>query len=402
MVGPSGPIPIGPMFISGGGGRGATGPAGPAGPQGPAGPAGTKAATVVVDPSGGGDAATIAGGLALLPAAGGYLYIREGTYAESGLTLPDADVVIRGSGRGSTVITPGAGLSAFTIPGTVTAGRRYLFEDLTVTGAGTGETYLTVSENVNIISQRVSMSGIRFAIDRSGFFDPLTFAFIDSQIDLDADAGSDFHRSFGGDSFATWINVDASAAGTGGNFGNTSGGLLTIRNSRVTGPTAVRTWTQDNVNWDGFRTDRIALSSTGTNGYINNWQILVDGRIGHTGASLRLTNSRFINSSVTGNSIGGTGSYVENCEFDGAGSGNIGASAPTSGVVANCTFTGNTLRGMTVGATATRVRVHHNRFLDAVSVVEIAGADFNLYHGNSPFPAPTILGASSLSADNIT
>jgi hypothetical protein len=363
------------------------------------------AAEVIVDPAGGGDAPTIAGGLALIPAGGGRIYVRAGAYAESGLTLPDSNVTFTGSGRGNTTITPGAGLSAFTIPGSVTAGRRYVFEDITVAGSATGETYLTVSQDVNIISQRVEHTNMRFSIDRSGFFDPLTFTFIDSQLGLDGNASASFHRSFGGNSFARWFNVDADVNGNGGQFGNPgSGGELIVRNSRLFGATV-----SASVNWsiggeihiDGFVANRMRINPSGTdNVTINDFHTTTDGRVSGGAAGMRLTNSSML---YPGQSNAfGAGSYIDNCLFDGGSGQAIAFGVPSNTVVSNCTFQNHTTRSLTVGSTASRVRIHHNRFLDAVSVVEIAGADFNLYHGNSPFPAPTILGASSLSADNIT
>src|SRR4029079_15712140 len=51
---------------------------------------------------------TIAAAIAALPAEGGYIYVKQGTYPQAAtLTMPDKPVIIRGSGDG-TVISLGA------------------------------------------------------------------------------------------------------------------------------------------------------------------------------------------------------------------------------------------------------------------------------------------------------
>ena len=123
---------------------------------------GAHAATIIVDQSGNGDALTIAAGLALLPAGGGMLYVREGIYPISAtLAMPDADVAIVGTGSGSVVINLGANaIAAFTMSSATD--RSYLFKDFRVdgtniagqsvwrhTGANAGTKPLRV-ENVNV------------------------------------------------------------------------------------------------------------------------------------------------------------------------------------------------------------------------------------------------------------
>lgn len=94
-----------------------------------------EAATFVVSPTPGvGDFTTIAAALAALPAEGGYLLLREGTYSLSAANvLPDKDVVLRGCGPGATVIDLGSNaISGFEIG----FSRNYKFEDLSIIGDG--------------------------------------------------------------------------------------------------------------------------------------------------------------------------------------------------------------------------------------------------------------------------
>jgi hypothetical protein len=94
-----------------------------------------RAATLVVHPTPGiGDATTIADALAMLPAGGGSLLVREGTYSISAtLTMPDKPVMIKGCGD-DTIISLGANaIPAFTIPDGLSVRRDYIFENMLVT-----------------------------------------------------------------------------------------------------------------------------------------------------------------------------------------------------------------------------------------------------------------------------
>jgi hypothetical protein len=101
---------------------------------------GAHAATVVVDQSGAGDATSVQAGLALLPAGGGSLYVREGNYIEQTLVVP-ANVTIEGTGR-ATNIVPALALSdifSFT-----TAGMRK-FSNFRVSSGALGNSLFVVN-----------------------------------------------------------------------------------------------------------------------------------------------------------------------------------------------------------------------------------------------------------------
>ena len=96
-----------------------------------------KAATIVVDNSGGGDATTIQAGVNLLPAEGGYILVREGTYTlTSTVTLRDMPIKIMGCGWGTTIALAGNAVTAFTIPNGLTDTRLYEFVDFQITATG--------------------------------------------------------------------------------------------------------------------------------------------------------------------------------------------------------------------------------------------------------------------------
>jgi len=95
-----------------------------------------RAATFVVHPTPGiGDATTIQEALDMLPASGGSILVREGTYALTlTITLPDKPVSIFGCGD-ATIIDLGANvIDAFTIPDGLTALRNYNLQNFKVTG----------------------------------------------------------------------------------------------------------------------------------------------------------------------------------------------------------------------------------------------------------------------------
>lgn len=127
------------------------------------------AATVVVHPTPGvGDATTIAEGIALLPATGGCVYLREGTYSiSSTITLPDKDVVIRGSGEG-TVISPTGAITVFTFAD-FSPDRRIVIGDLKVDGSQASLQklirYDPPSTGHNIQFERIRTVDIRQIVD---------------------------------------------------------------------------------------------------------------------------------------------------------------------------------------------------------------------------------------------
>lgn len=97
----------------------------------------TRAATVTVGPDHADFPLTQAGllaAIAALPAAGGKVYIGQGTLALAAtVSLPDKPVEVEGAGRDATVVDIGAAaIAAFTMP----FARAYTFRNLTIKGDG--------------------------------------------------------------------------------------------------------------------------------------------------------------------------------------------------------------------------------------------------------------------------
>lgn len=130
----------------------------------------TAATLVVSEKAGVGDYTTVAQALLALPAAGGCILVRDGTYALTTTnTMPDKPVVIRGCGEG-TIFSLGANaIAAFTIPNGLTAQRQYVFEDFKVTGTSiANQRILDISDSNAFglsVLQRLRSEGVQIPIN---------------------------------------------------------------------------------------------------------------------------------------------------------------------------------------------------------------------------------------------
>jgi hypothetical protein len=139
------------------------------------------AATFVVSPTPGvGDYTTIQAALNALPAEGGYLLVREGTYPTTTNTLPvGKPVVIRGCGD-ATILSLGAlGTFAFTVPDGYTQNTRLVFENFIVTGTEVaGQAVCAYADSkglAEIFFQDVNTTGTeQFVQVQDGSFDGTT------------------------------------------------------------------------------------------------------------------------------------------------------------------------------------------------------------------------------------
>src|SRR6185295_13397474 len=142
IIGMLTPPPAWP-FVSGGGGSGSPGPQGPPGPVGPAGPPGPSidlfAATRIVsnDPTQGTDT-TIQDAIDNLPAEGGTIFVKQGTYViATSILLPDKPVKIIGSGIGATTLSmPTFVGPMFKVMDGLTAYRKYEIGEFSAVGGG--------------------------------------------------------------------------------------------------------------------------------------------------------------------------------------------------------------------------------------------------------------------------
>ncbi len=124
-----------------------------------------EAATLVVHGTvGKGDYTTIAAALAGLPAGGGKILVREGTYALA-LTnsMPNKKVVIEGCGDATIIDLGASAIPAFTVPNGIAQGTQYTFRDFQVKGNGVAAqellAYQEANSNAWVRFERVNVYG---------------------------------------------------------------------------------------------------------------------------------------------------------------------------------------------------------------------------------------------------
>ncbi len=196
---------------------------------------GFEAATFIVSPTPGvGDYTTIQEALDNLPAEGGYILAREGTYPLAITnTMPDKPVVIRGCGD-ATVIDLGANaIPAFTIPDGLTVQRNYVFEDFKVVGTSVMSQQIWNIRDANsrgvVHGTRVNSSGVQapifcFASDGS-FGIPITIYLDDCQFVPPSDGSGILVDSENGAQAVT--NAYMNNVRFHDRLGDTTGGALT-------------------------------------------------------------------------------------------------------------------------------------------------------------------------------
>lgn len=131
-----------------------------------------RAATVVVHPTPGiGDCTTIAEGVRLLPAQGGMVLVREGTYPQSvTITLPAGKpITIRGCGN-STVLDLGANaIPAFSIPTGAVANTPIVLDNFKVTGTEVANQRVIYYNDNNglteVYLENIVTTGVEITID---------------------------------------------------------------------------------------------------------------------------------------------------------------------------------------------------------------------------------------------
>jgi hypothetical protein len=122
---------------------------------------GVKPATLVVAPlPSDGDYTDIQSAINALPAAGGLIFVREGTYfPTSTIVMPDKSVMIRGCGSSTVIdLTLAGGNPAFSFAG-ISSNRIFGFADLKITGNGTlGQNFVQVASTTTIFVHNVEVA----------------------------------------------------------------------------------------------------------------------------------------------------------------------------------------------------------------------------------------------------
>lgn len=302
---------------------------------------------------------TIAAAVAALPAIGGTIYIKQGTYVISApIVIPQGkSVIFQGAGsenntggveNPSTIlsIAGAAGIALFTqtVPGVSIRSTCY-FRDFAVRGDGaTAQKFIEltgITSTMDVECRNLNISGIRDIINT---FVGIEATFIQTKITLPALATSSFWRNTGGgvQGVLYWYGVEAlilvatsvAITAAGGAFPN-----WIVTNSYIGGPSP-STFSLSQILWQVFRIDSADITVASANSKIDECDFITVG-ISFSGSS-----------NIVGDSIfSGGGSSGYGLLFSGA-----------SNVVSNCIFTGGTTRGIDIAAAAVDTVVSGCRF----------------------------------------
>lgn len=386
-----------------------------------------KSATLVVNAAGGGDYTTIAAAISNLPAGGGEILVREGTYSISAtLTLPDKSVVIRGMGR-STIISLGSNaIAAFTVP-VVTALRRFGLRDLLVQGDDTaGQTFIKVNDNTNkalTSVDGVDTLGVQIILDLAAgssarirktyisrcHFEPLADG---SGIIVQSPTPATID-------FLDWVyfshvryaEEDDQYSGIGGAFACEASIALdqcfiAIADDSTVGNLQAQGSVIFNYGASYYSLTTLNDLSAGTTLHTNTvfgvWSL---GLKFIFGGPVRISGSHFDAPSGILLNMGATqNSHISDTVINGDGT------DPAIEIAASgdrCSITGcdilNTSAAHGISTAAQRAQIIGNTFnlSTGVSFVETGSADKNIFIGNNNVGTPTIIGAATVSANNI-
>jgi len=343
---------VGPQGNQGVSGSGAQGPQGTGGPQGnqgnqglvgsgsqgPQGLLGSQgnqgfqgalnpdifAATRVVDAGGSGTDLTIAAAIAALPAEGGDIYIKQGTYAQAAtLVLPDKNIRIRGSGNG-TLITSPSGLPLFSVAAGFTS--RYEFETFRVTGDNSiGNALINLDSAVDVSFEEVHTSAVRDIVVTSTAPD-VSFSFC--SFAMTAANNWSFWRGSSTGGLLTWDYVDVTVGATQSTTAIVGNPEWTVTASYVGGGGPLTsTCNLGRTTIQGFRADKLRFVLGSDDNRIVNLNH-IDGNITVNNARTAIANSVFLTPTLSGSqlSVAGTGGAgglvavtISGCIFDSAG-----------------------------------------------------------------------------------
>lgn len=222
-----------------------------------------EAATRVVSSTpGAGDYVTIQEALDSLPAEGGYILVREGTYAAS--VFPDKPVIIKGCGRGSTIIDLGAADgSAFSSA----FAQDYVIRDLSVTGdASHSQNFLNLDANAEVLVENVETSDVQVIVNTS--VQP-SVTFNDSTFTMADQNNVSFWKGAGTGGELTWNYVEATVARQ-STFAMTGQPDLSVTNSYLGGVPTMSSYDVGKILFQGFTYDHAIFTINQPNSRVSN------------------------------------------------------------------------------------------------------------------------------------
>src|SRR6185369_17208968 len=355
---------------------------------------------------------TIAAAIAALPAEGGLIFVKQGTYPLAAtLALTDKPIEIVGAGNGTILDLGALGIPAFT----ASFAQKYVIRDLQVTGsvADVDRRVIEITAAAKVYLRLVSGSNLRRAISIPGaaagevhvgdceFFllDNVASFFVDANSDADIHArdvlcfGTSFKGGIAGAPFA--VLYDCTITSVNGLDIGPDSILVGCDIEALTGETVTL---GDNVRVTACNFNNVLVSVTGN--------------------SVKFSACRFNGAAAQDRCMdvtaGATGPTVVGCSFSGCDTDHI-RTATIDTIVQGCVFfdNGSLVRGIDVLGTAFRTVIEGNNFqfmTEAIQmassncivtgnvgckVVETGAANVNIYGDNTGFDPATIIGPSS-------
>lgn len=385
------------------------------------------AADRIVDPSGlTGTDTTLASALAALPANGGTIYVKAGTYnISTTMTLPLKNVKIIGAG--GNVTGPGINLDAtifdlgsnaialFTTPlgggGTVFAS--YYFSDFKVIGnSSAAQQFLrapVLALGSAVIGERLHIEGVQDIVKTAG--QDLDVTFRDSTLNPKT-ATASFWNGTGSQGELTWDHVQADLPVSGSSNAISGSPNWHVAYSYLGGGGSASVFAVQEVEWTDFflgkDNDLIDIVIGGSVSLITSCTF--QGCSLHIMAqSLKLSNSWFSLGATPTTAqlrilgVGGVAkANITGCEFSGSGgSSNRGIDivSVTDVTIAGCAFFGHTSEGIRATGTST-LSVIGCRFTETVPMNETATTVTGRYSDNTGFDKSIIIGVASSIGDD--
>lgn len=366
---------------------------------------------------------TLASAIAALPASGGDIYVKPGTYPISAtMVLPLKNVRIRGAGAvqlpGHTPNATIFDLGANAIPlfqtaagggGTVFA--NYSFADFQVLGSSlVGQYFIEAPLGVlgsAILCERMSIVSVQVIVKNTAAA-PLVAKFSDCVLQPSTTTAS-FWNSPGPGGELKWDNVQATLFGGSSAAAILGGPSWEVNYSYLGGPPGFSTIVVQDIDWVEFHIGALAESFDVTCLFASIVSCTMNGTTIHcTAPSLNfISNSWFSGCrdgvspqlELVGPSVGTDfGNTIHGCFFDAAGAAaTIGVrlvGAVLSTAITGCVFQNHSTTGIQVGAGAT-VSVTGNRFTETVPVTELGATATGNYGENSNFQSSVIIGSLS-------
>lgn len=382
-----------------------------------------KTSNVVVHPTPGiGDTTTIADALALLPADGGTIYVREGTYAVPA-TLDFGSKVVRlvGAGHvpdfitGPTTLVPAAGITLFS-----STADNSSIEDMVITGDNsTAQVLFSGSTEIRFIRVNVhDVAGIISGTPDAYFYDSFV------SVPSGPSVGDRFLWS-GGAAGGTLVfdNVELRIFGSGatimsGVTASQNGPTFKAVNSYTGGGGgggSTNFWFAEIVDWVNFDIDnaQFEISNSGSNivncefldfsiKFLAIWNFIANSNFSQGGTGSGLFSSQLEIAPPVSFAGTPTETLIVNCNFYGNSASITGVTVTNAFpvVISNCIFSNHTSRGIFAAngtsPNASQLSVTGCHFDGETTPVEEGGTDVvGRYCANENFAGSTILGPNS-------